>query len=76
MLKNDLKKTKELLQSEKEKMHTAKDMIEECRDKQKQAEQERDYALSHAISLVIRTTGVYCNQMVCDGLAGSKRILK
>ena len=46
-LKNDLRKTKELLQSEKEKTHTAKDMIEECRDKQRQAEQERDYALSH-----------------------------
>ena len=46
-LKNDLRKTKELLQSEKEKTHTAKDMIEECRDKLRQAEQERDYALSH-----------------------------
>ena len=33
-LKNDLRKTKELLQSEKEKTLTAKDMIEECRDKQ------------------------------------------
>ena len=46
-LKNDLRKTKELLQSEKEKTHTAQAMIEECRDKQRQAEQERDYALSH-----------------------------
>ena len=46
-LKNDLRKTKELLQSEKKKTHTAKDMIEECRDKLRQAEQERDYALSH-----------------------------
>ena len=46
-LKNDLRKTKELLQSEKEKMHTIQAMIEECRDKQRQAEQERDYALSH-----------------------------
>ena len=46
-LKNDLRKTKELLQSEKKKTHTAKAMIEECRDKQRQAEQERDYALSH-----------------------------
>ena len=46
-LKNDLRKTKELLQSEKEKMHTAKTMIRECRDKQRQAEQERDHALSH-----------------------------
>ena len=46
-LKNDLRKTKELLQSEKEKTHTAQAMIEECRDKLRQAEQERDYALSH-----------------------------
>ena len=35
------------MQSEKEKTHTAQAMIEECRDKQRQAEQERDYALSH-----------------------------
>ena len=46
-LKNDLRKTKELLQSEKEKTHTVQAMIEECRDKLRQAEQERDYALSH-----------------------------
>ena len=46
-LKNDLRKTKELLQGEKEKTLTAKDMIEECRDKLRQAEQERDYALSY-----------------------------
>ena len=46
-LKNDLRKTKELLQSEKEKTLTAKELIEECRDKLRQAEQERDYALSH-----------------------------
>ena len=46
-LKNDLRKTKELLQSEKEKTHTAQAMIEECQDKLRQAEQERDYALSH-----------------------------
>ncbi len=46
-LKNDLRKTKELLQSEKEKTHAAEIMTEECRDKQRQAEQERDYALSH-----------------------------
>ena len=46
-LKNDLRKTKELLQSEKEKTHTVQAMIEECRDKQRQAKQERDCALSH-----------------------------
>ena len=52
-LKNDLRKTKELLQSEKEKTLTAKDMIEECRDKLRQAEEERDYALSHQIKVEI-----------------------
>lgn len=46
-LKNDLRKTKELLQSEKEKMHIAQNTIGECQDKLRQAEQERDYALSH-----------------------------
>jgi len=46
-LKNDLRKTKELLQSEKEKTHAAEIMTEECQGKLRQAEQERDYALSH-----------------------------
>ena len=46
-LKNDGRKTKELLQSEKEKTHAAEIMTEECQDKLRQAEQERDYALSH-----------------------------
>lgn len=46
-LKNDLRKTKELLQSEKEKTHAAEITTEECQDKLRQAEQERDYALSH-----------------------------
>jgi len=35
------------LQSEKEKTHAAEIMTEECQDKLRQAEQERDYALSH-----------------------------
>ena len=35
-LKNDLRKTKELLQSEKEKTHTVQAMIEECRDTQRE----------------------------------------
>ena len=46
-LKHDLRKTKELLQREKEKTHAAEIMTEECQDKLRQAEQERDYALSH-----------------------------
>ena len=35
------------MQSEKEKTHDAKIMTGECQDKLRQAEQERDYALSH-----------------------------
>ena len=35
------------MQSEKEKTNDAKIMTEECQDKLRQAEQERDYALSH-----------------------------
>ena len=68
-LKNDLRKTKELLQSEKEKTHTVQAMIEECRDKQRQAEQERDYALSHQkkVELPVEKPVLYqkcqnCNQ--------------
>ena len=68
-LKNDLRKTKELLQSEKEKTHTVQAMIEECRDKQRQAEQERDYALSHQkkVEIPVEKSVLYqkcrnCNQ--------------
>ena len=35
------------MQREKEKTHAAEIMTEECQDKLRQAEQERDYALSH-----------------------------
>ena len=35
------------MQSEKKKTHAAEIMTEECQDKLRQAEQERDYALSH-----------------------------
>ncbi len=38
---------KNCCRARKEKTHTVQIMIEECRDKQRQAEQERDYALSH-----------------------------
>lgn len=68
-LKNDLRKTKELLQSEKEKTHAAEIMTEECQDKLRQAEQERDYALSHQkkVELPVEKPVLYqkcqnCNQ--------------
>ena len=46
-LKNELKQTKELLQSEKEKKKRADSTIEKCQDKLRQAEQEKEYALTH-----------------------------
>ena len=68
-LKNDLRKTKELLQSEKEKTYAAEIMTEECQDKLRQAEQERDYALSHQkkVEIPVEKSVLYqkcrnCNQ--------------
>lgn len=46
-LKSELKQTKELLQSEKEKKKRADNTIEECQDKLRQAEREKEYALTH-----------------------------
>ena len=70
-LKNDLRKTKELLQSEKEKTLTAKDMIEECRDKLRQAEQERDYALSHQkkVEIPVEKPVLYQKCQNCNQIA-------
>ena len=70
-LKNDLRKTKELLQSEKEKTHTVQAMIEECRDKQRQAEQERDYALSHQkkVEIPVEKPVLYQNCGNCNQTA-------
>ena len=57
------------MQSEKEKTNTVQAMIEECRDKQRQAEQERDYALSHQkkVEIPVEKSVLYqkcgnCNQ--------------
>ena len=47
VLKNELKQTKELLQNEKEKKKRADSTIEECQDKLRQAEWEKEYALTH-----------------------------
>lgn len=46
-LKNELKQTRELLHSEKEKKKRADSIIEEYQDKLRQAEQEKEYALTH-----------------------------
>lgn len=42
-----MKQTKELLQSEKEKRKRADSTIEECQDKLRQAEREKEYVLTH-----------------------------
>ena len=47
VLKNEFKQTKELLQNEKGKKKRADSIIEECQDKLRQAEQEKEYALTH-----------------------------
>ena len=52
-LKNELKQTRELLQSEKEKEKRADSIIEEYQDKLRQAEQEKEYALTHQKELEI-----------------------
>ena len=46
-LKNELKQTRELLQSEKEKKKRADSTIGEYQDKLRQAEREKEYALTH-----------------------------
>ena len=46
-LKNELKQTKELLQSEKEKMKRGDNTVEKYQDKLPQAEQEKEYVLTH-----------------------------
>ena len=70
-LKNDLRKTKELLQSEKEKTHTVQAMIEECRDKLRQAEQERDYALSYQkkVEIPVEKPVLYQKHQNCNQTA-------
>ena len=47
LLKNELKQTRELLQSEKEKKKRADSTIGEYQDKLRQAEREKEYALTH-----------------------------
>ena len=46
-LKNELKQTKELLQSEKEKMKRGDNTVEKYQDKLQQAEQEKEYVLTY-----------------------------
>lgn len=67
-LQNDLKQTRELLQSEKEKKKRADSTIEECQDKLRQAEEEKQYALMHQkkVEIPIEKPVLYERCRDCD----------
>lgn len=67
-LKNELKQTRELLQSEKEKKKRADSIIEECQDKLRQAEQEKEYALTHQkkVEIPVEKPVLYKRCRNCD----------
>lgn len=68
VLKNELKQTKELLQNEKEKKKRADSTIEECQDKLRQAEREKEYALSHQqkVEIPVEKPVLYERCQNCD----------
>lgn len=67
-LKNDLMQTRELLQNEKENGKKADSMIEECRDRFRQAEREKEYALTHQkeVEIPIEKPVLYEKCRNCD----------
>ena len=67
-LKNELKQTKELLQNEKEKKKRAYSTIEECQDKLRQAEREKEYALTHQkkVEIPVEKLVLYESCRNCD----------
>ena len=73
-LKNDLRQTRELLRSEKEKGKRADLTIEEYRDKLRQAEQEREYALTHqkTVEIPVEKPVLYERCQNCDRRAYQK----
>lgn len=73
-LKNELKQTKELLQSEKEKKKRADSTIEECQDKLRQVEQEKEYALTHQkkVEMPVEKLVLYERCRNCDSRAYRK----
>lgn len=68
VLKNELKQTKELLQNEKEKKKRADSTIEECQDKLRQAEREKEYALTHQkkVEIPVEKPVLYERCQNCD----------
>ena len=73
-LKNDLRQTRELLQSEKEKGKRADLTIEEYRDKLRQAEQDKEYALAHqkTVEILVEKPLLYERCQNCDRRAYQK----
>ena len=73
-LKNELKQTKELLQSEKEKKKRAESTIEECQDKLRQAEREKEYALTHQkkVEIPVEKPVLYERCRNCDRRASQQ----
>lgn len=67
-LKNELKQTRELLQSEKEKKKRADSTIEEYQDKLRKAEQEKEYALTHQkkVEIPVEKLVLYERCQNCD----------
>jgi len=67
-LKNELKQTRELLQSEKEKKKRADSTIEGYQDKLRQAEQEKEYALTHQkkVEIPVEKPVLYERCQNCD----------
>ena len=67
-LKNELKQTKELLQSEKEKMKRGDNTVEKYQDKLQQAEQEKEYVLTHQkkVEIPVEKPVLYERCQNCD----------
>lgn len=67
-LKNELKQTKELLQSEKEKMKRGDNTVEKYQDKLQQAEQKKEYVLTHQkkVEIPVEKPVLYERCQNCD----------
>lgn len=68
VLQSDLKQTRELLQREKEKRKRADSTIEECQDRLRQAEKEKEYALTHQkkVKIPVEKPVLYERYRNCD----------
>ena len=67
-LKNELKQTRELLQSEKEKMKRGDNTVEKYQDKLQQVEQDKEYVLTHQkkVEIPVEKPVLYERCQNCD----------